>query len=143
MCLAYLLTVILSKFCENTNHFFPNFAKYLHGITFQLTNKSTYPRCFKRHKVTLNIDHFKTPISKFPHYSFTLSDLLFQINLKHLLSISFLFFSGTTQALATYVNIGTIKDLVIKIFPKIVKFLFVHKSNKLFIFSILFSQFNF
>jgi hypothetical protein len=56
MCLAYLLTVILSKFCENTNHFFPNFAKYLHGITFQLTNKSTYPRCFKRHKVTLNID---------------------------------------------------------------------------------------
>jgi hypothetical protein len=22
----------------NTNHFCPNFAKYLHGITFQLTN---------------------------------------------------------------------------------------------------------
>jgi hypothetical protein len=37
---------------------------------------------------------------------------------------------GTTQALATYVNIGTIKDLIIKIFPKIVKFLFVHKGNK-------------
>jgi hypothetical protein len=55
--------------------------------------------------------------------------------LKHLLSISFLYFSGTTQALATYVNIGTIKHLIIKIFPKIVKFLFVHKSNKL-----LFSQ---
>jgi hypothetical protein len=46
--------------------------------------------------------------------------LLFQINLKHLLSISFLYFSGTTQALATYVNIGTIKHLIIKIFPKIV-----------------------
>jgi hypothetical protein len=73
----------------------------------------------------------------------TLSGLLFQINLKHLLSISFLYFFGTTQALATYVNIGTIKDLIIKIFPKIVKFLFVHKSNKLFIFSILFSQLNF
>jgi predicted DNA-binding helix-hairpin-helix protein len=38
ICLAYLLTVILSKFCENTNHFCPNFAKYLHSITFQLTN---------------------------------------------------------------------------------------------------------
>jgi L-rhamnose mutarotase len=38
-----------------------------------------------------------------------------------------LYFSGTTQALATYVNIGTIKDLIIKISPKIVKFLFVHK----------------
>jgi hypothetical protein len=38
ICLAYLLTVILSKFCENTNHFCSNFAKYLHGITFQLTN---------------------------------------------------------------------------------------------------------
>jgi hypothetical protein len=37
---------------------------------------------------------------------------------KHLLSISFLYFSGTTQALATYVNIGTIKHLIIKIFPK-------------------------
>jgi hypothetical protein len=49
----------------------------------------------------------------------------------------------TTQALATYVNIGTIKHLIIKIFPKIVKFLFVHKSNKLLIFSILFSQFKF
>jgi hypothetical protein len=32
-----------------------------------------------------------------------------QINLKNLLYISFLYFSGTTQALATYVNIGTIK----------------------------------
>jgi hypothetical protein len=60
-------------------------------------------------------------------FHFTLSGLLFQINLKHLLSISFLYFSGTTQALATYVNIGTIKDLIIKISPKIVKFLFVHK----------------
>jgi hypothetical protein len=58
-------------------------------------------------------------------FRFTLSGLLFQINLKHLLSISFLYFSGTTQALATYVNIGTIKDLIIKNFPKIVKFLFV------------------
>jgi hypothetical protein len=46
-------------------------------------------------------------------FRFTLSGLLFQINLKHLLSISFLYFSGTTQALATYVNIGTIKDLTL------------------------------
>jgi polyferredoxin len=50
-------------------------------------------------------------------FRFTLSSLLFQINLKHLLFISFLYVSGTTQALATYVNIGTIKDLIIKIFP--------------------------
>jgi hypothetical protein len=49
--------------------------------------------------------------------------------LKHLLSISFLYFSGTTQALATYVNIGTIKHLIIKIFPKIVKFLFVQLAD--------------
>jgi hypothetical protein len=55
--------------------------------------------------------------------------LLFQINLKHLKSISFLYFSGTTQALATYVNIGTIKDLIFKIFPTIVRFLFVHKGS--------------
>jgi hypothetical protein len=48
-----------------------------------------------------------------------------------LLSISFLYFSGTTQALVTYVNIGTIKDLIIKIFPKIVKFLFVHKRDEI------------
>jgi hypothetical protein len=48
-----------------------------------------------------------------------------------------LYFSGTTQALATYVNIGTIKHLIIKIFPKIVKFLFVHKSNKLFEMAVL------
>jgi hypothetical protein len=47
-------------------------------------------------------------------FRFALSGLLFQINLKHLLSISFLYFSGTTQVLATYVNIGTIKDLIIK-----------------------------
>ena len=73
----------------------------------------------------------------------TLSGLLFQINLKHLLFISLLYFSGTTQALATYVNIGTIKNLINKIFPKIVKFLFVHKSKKLLIFSILFSLFMF
>jgi hypothetical protein len=52
---------------------------------------------------------------------FTLSGLLFQINLKHLLSISFLYFSGTTQALATYVNIGTIKDLIIKIFQQMLQ----------------------
>jgi hypothetical protein len=76
-------------------------------------------------------------------FRFTLSDFLFQINLKHLKSITLLYFSGTTQALATYVNIGTIKDLIFKIFPKIVRFLFVHKSYKLFIFSILFSQLNF
>ena len=121
---AYLFTVILSEFCENTNHTFPNLTKYLYGMTFQLTNwlliitnKSIYPRCFKRHKVTLNIDHFKTPIFKFPTtvFRFILSGLLLQINLKHLLSISFLYFSGTTQALATYVNIGTINDLIIQL----------------------------
>jgi hypothetical protein len=78
----------------------------------------------------------RPPFPSFPTTVFrsTLSGLLFQINLKHLLSISFLYVSGTTQALATYVNIGTIKNLINKIFPKIVKFLFVHKSNKLLIF---------
>jgi hypothetical protein len=88
-------------------------------------------------KILLIKFFLRPPFSSFPTTVFrsTLSGLLFQINLKHLLSISFLYFFGTTQALATYVNIGIIKDLIIKTFPKkIVKFLFVHKSNKLFTF---------
>jgi hypothetical protein len=51
---------------------------------------------------------FKPPISKLPIIEFllTLSGLPSYMNLKHLLSISFLYLSGTTHALATKVNIG-------------------------------------
>jgi hypothetical protein len=65
------------------------------------------------------------------------------MNLKHLLSISFQYLSGTTHALATKVNIGMTNALIIIIFPRIVKFRFPQEKNKVFILSILFSQFNF
>jgi hypothetical protein len=64
------------------------------------------------------------------------------MNLKHLLSIPFLYLSGTTHALATKVNIGMTNALIIIIFPRIVKFRFPQEKNKVFILSILFSQFN-
>ena len=51
--------------------------------------------------------------------------------------------SGTTHALATKVNIGMTNALIIIIFPRIVKFRFPQEKNKVFILSILFSQFNF
>jgi hypothetical protein len=63
--------------------------------------------------------HFQVSLLQVFH--FTLSGLLFQINLKHLLSISFLYFSETIQALATYVNIGTIKE-VFELLPKTCNF---------------------
>jgi hypothetical protein len=54
-----------------------------------------------------------------------------------------LYLSGTTHALATKVNIGMTNALIIIIFPRIVKFRFPQEKNKVFILSILFSQFNF
>jgi hypothetical protein len=51
--------------------------------------------------------------------------------------------SGTTHALATKVNIGMTNALIIITFPRIVKFRFPQEKNKVFILSILFSQFNF
>ena len=88
---------------------------------------------------------FKPPISKLPIIVFllTLSGLPSHMNLKHLLSISFLYLSGMTHALATKVNIGMTNALIIIIFPRIVKFRFPQEKNKVFILSILFSQFNF
>jgi hypothetical protein len=44
--------------------------------------------------------------------------------------------------LATKVNIGMTNALIIIIFPRIVKFRFPQEKNKVFILSILFSQFN-
>jgi hypothetical protein len=51
---------------------------------------------------------------------------------KHLLSIPFLYLSGTTHALATKVNIGMTNALIIIIFPRIVKFRFPQEKNKVF-----------
>ena len=67
---------------------------------------------------------FKPPILKLPIIVFllTLSGLPSYMNLKHLLSISFLYLSCTTHALATQVNICMTNALVIIIFPRIVKF---------------------
>ena len=86
---------------------------------------------------------FKPPISKLPIIVFllTLSGIPSHMNLKHLLSISFLYLSGTTHALATKVNIGMTNALIIIIFPRIVKFRFLQEKNKVLILSILFSQF--
>jgi hypothetical protein len=53
------------------------------------------------------------------------------------------FVSGETHTLATKVNIGITNALIIIIFPRIVKFCFPQEKNKVFILSILFSQFNF
>jgi hypothetical protein len=79
-----------------------------------------------------NIKGFQVKIDEINH----------SIKISQLADDTTLFFNSKTEIpLALneieifYVNIGTIKDLIIKIFPKIVKFLFVHKSNKLFIFS--------
>jgi hypothetical protein len=57
---------------------------------------------------------FKPPISKLPIIVFllTLSGLPSHMNLKHLLSIYFLYLSGTTHALATKVNIGMTNALI-------------------------------
>jgi hypothetical protein len=60
------------------------------------------------------------------------------MNLKHLLSIYFLYFAGTTHALATKVNIGMTNALIMIIFPRIVKFRFPQEKNKVLILSILF-----
>lgn len=73
----------------------------------------------------------------------TLSGLHSHMNLKHLFSISFLYLYGSTHAPATKVNIGMINALIIIIFPRIVKFRFPQEKNKVFILSILFSQFHF
>jgi hypothetical protein len=61
------------------------------------------------------INIFKPPISQLPIIVFllTLSGLPSHMNLKHLLSISFLCLSGTTHALATKVNIGMTNALII------------------------------
>jgi hypothetical protein len=48
----------------------------------------------------------------------------FHINLKHLLSISFLYFSGITHELTIKVKIGIIKALMISTFPNIERFRF-------------------
>ena len=94
ICLSYL---ILSKFCENTNHSFPNLAKYLHGITFQLTNywclTSLLTQDASRDIESLWISIILRPLFSSFHtivFRLTLSGSLFQINLK--LSISFLYF---------------------------------------------------
>ena len=77
---------------------------------------------------------FSPPFSKSPInvFLFTLSGFPFHINLKHLLSISFLYFSGITHELT--VKIGIIKALMISTLPKIERFHFDHDKNKLFIF---------
>ena len=83
---------------------------------------------------------FKPPISKLPIIVFllTLSGLPSHMNLKHLLSIYFLYFAGTTHALASKVNIGMTNALIMVIFPRIVKFRFPQEKNKVLILSILF-----
>ena len=61
---------------------------------------------------------FKPPISKLPIIVFllTMSGLLSHMNLKHLLSIYILYFSGTMHALTTNVYITITNALIIIIF---------------------------
>jgi hypothetical protein len=58
---------------------------------------------------------FSPPFSKSPinAFLFTLSGFPLHIYLKHLLSISFLYFSGITHELTIKVKIGQIKALMI------------------------------
>jgi hypothetical protein len=52
--------------------------------------------------------------------------ITFHITLKHLLSISFLYFSGITHELTVKVKIGIIKALMISTLPNFERFRFDH-----------------
>jgi hypothetical protein len=69
----------------------------------------------------------KSPINVF---LFTLSGFPLHIYLKHLLSISFLYFSGITHELTIKVKIGITKALMISTLLKIERFRFDHEKNK-------------
>jgi hypothetical protein len=75
----------------------------------------------------------KKKIEKINTLFLSLSGFPFHINLKHLLSISFLYFSGKTHELTIKVKIGIIKALMISTLPNIERFRFHYDKNKVLI----------